>query len=163
MTTKRKMKRVRWLAGLTLSLLFLTLLAPFFSRLLPPSLPVVGPMFANISLEWERAINFFFFLALLLFNACFFVFFVRLFRGLNRGKIFVPNNARWLYVGAWLPIVTLIYRVVSMLLVQGGSGLAVAVLCTQSWHNFTLFSGITLMALLYDVATDVSEENQLII
>lgn len=28
-------------------------------------------------------------------------------------------------------------------------------------NNLAMFSGITLMALLYDVATDVSEENQL--
>ena len=92
---------------------------------------------------------------------CFFVFFVRLFRGLGRGKIFVPGNARWLYAGAWVPIVTLIYRLVYMCFVNGCSGLAMAVLWSQSWHNLTLFSAITLMALLYDVATDVSEENQL--
>jgi hypothetical protein len=96
-----------------------------------------------------------------LFNACFFVFFVRLFRGLGRGKIFVPGNARWLYAGAWVPIVTLIYRLVYMCFVNGCSGLAMAVLWSQSWHNLTMFSAITLMALLYDVANDVSEENQL--
>ena len=84
-------------------------------------------------------------------------------RGLGRGKIFVLGNARWLYVGAWVPIVTLIYRVVYMCLMSGCSGMAIAVLCTQSWHNLTIFLGITLMAQLYDVATDVSEENQLTI
>lgn len=89
------------------------------------------------------------------------MFFVRLFRGLGRGKIFVPGNARWLYAGACVPIVTLIYRLVYMCFLNGCSGLAMAVLWSQSWHNLTMFSAITLMALLYDVATDVSEENQL--
>ena len=48
-----------------------------------------------------------------------------------------------------------------MCFVNGCSGLAIAVLWSQSWRNLTMFSAITLMALLYDVATDVSEENQL--
>ena len=148
------------MAGLTLALLFLSLLMPFFLRLLPPSIPDGCPAFA-IHPEWEGAISLIFLLLVCLFNACFFVFFVRLFRGLGRGKIFVPGNARWLYAGAWVPIVTLIYRLVYMCFVNGCSGLAMAVLWSQSWHNLTLFSAITLMALLYDVATDVSEENQL--
>lgn len=158
---KNKITRVRWLAALTLALLFFSFLTPFFLRLLPPGLPSTRLTPTPLFLEWEGAINLIFLLVVSLLNACFFVFFLRLFRGINRGKIFVPGNARWLYVGAWVPIVTLIYRVVYMCFVRGTSGLAVAVLAAQSWHNLTLFSGITLMALLYDVATDVSEENQL--
>ena len=149
------------MAGLTLALLFLSLLTPFFLRLLPPKLPVVGPAFGPLSPEWKGAIDLIFIIFVCLFNACFFVFFIRLFRGIGRGKIFVPGNARWLYAGAWVPIVTLIYRLVNMCFVNGCSGLALAVLWSQSWHNLTLFFGITLMAMLYDVATDVSEENQL--
>ena len=148
------------MAGLTLALLFLSILTPFFLRLLPPSIPDGCPAFA-IHPEWEGAISLIFLLLVCLFNACYFVFFVRLLRGINKGKMFVPGNARWLYAGAWVPIVTLLYRVVYMLVVQGGSRLAIAVLCAQSWNNLTLFFGVTLMALLYDVATDVSEENQL--
>lgn len=148
------------MAGLTLALLFLSLLTPFFLRLLPPSIPDGCPAFA-IHPEWEGAISLIFLLLVCLFNACFFVFFVRLFRGFGQGKIFVPGNARWLYAGAWVPIVTLIYRLVYICFVNGCSGLAMVVLWSQSWHNLTLFSAITLMALLYDVATDVSEENQL--
>ena len=161
MTTKSKFTRVKWIAALTLILLFLSLLTPFFLRLLPPTLPGAMPMFETLSAEWKGAIDLVFLLLVSLLNACFFVFFVRLFRGVNRGKIFVPGNARWLYAGAWTPIVTLIYRLVYMCFVNGCSGLAMTVLWSQSWHNLTLFSGITLMALLYDVATDVSEENQL--
>ena len=149
------------MAGLTLALLFLSLLTPFFLRLLPPTLPGAMPMFETLSTKWKGAIDLAFMLLVCLFNTCFFVFFVRLLRGINKGKMFVPGNARWLYIGAWVPIVALLYRVVCMLLVQGGSGLAVAVLCAQSWNNLTLFFGVTLMALLYDMATDVSEENQL--
>ena len=149
------------MAGLTLALLFLSLLTPFFLRLLPPSIPDGCPAFA-IHPEWEGAISLIFLLLVCLFNACYFVFFARLFRGINKGKMFVPGNARWLYIGAWVPIVTLLYRVVCMLLVQGGSGLAVAVLfCAQLWNSLAIFFGITLMAMLYDMATDVSEENQL--
>ena len=161
MTSKSKVKRIRWMAALTLILLFLSLLTPFFLRLLPPTLPGAMPMFETLSTKWQGAIDLAFILLVCLFNACFFVFFVRLFRGLGRGKIFVPGNARWLYAGAWVPIVTLIYRLVYMCFVNGCSGLAMAVLWSQSWHNLTMFSAITLMALLYDVATDVSEENQL--
>ena len=161
MTSKSKVKRIRWMAALTLLLLFLSFLTPFFLRLLPSAIPNVEPTFANLSPAWEGAIDLIFILLVSLLNACLFVFFVRMLRGLGRGKIFVPGNARWLYVGAWVPIVTLIYRVVYMCLMSGCSGMAIAVLCAQSWHNLTLFLGITLMALLYDVATDVSEENQL--
>lgn len=150
------------MAGLTLALLFLSLLMPFFLRLLPPTLPDVGPAFGPLSPEWKGAIDLIFIIFVCLFNACYFVFFVRLLRGINKGKMFVPGNARWLYIGAWVPIVTLLYRVVCMLLVQGGSGLAVAVLfCAQLWNSLAIFFGITLIALLYDMATDVSEENQL--
>ncbi len=156
-----KVKRIRWMAALTLILLFLSLLTPFFLRLLPPTIPNVEPMFTDPSPEWEGTINLIYILLVSLLNACFFVFFVCMLRGLGRGKIFVPGNARWLYVGAWVPIVTLLYRVVYMCLMSGCSGMAIAVLCAQSWHNLTLFLGVTLMAQLYDVATDVSEENQL--
>lgn len=149
------------MAALTLILLFLSLLTPFFLRLLPPTMPNVEPAFATLSPEWKGAIDLVFLLFVSLLNACFFVFFIRLFRGVNRGKIFVPGNARWLYVGAWVPIVTLIYRLIYMCFVNGCSSLAIAVLWAESWHGLAMFSGITLMALLYDVATDVSEENQL--
>lgn len=158
-----KVKCIRWMAALTLILLFLSFLTPFFLRLLPPTIPNVEPTFANLSPAWKGAIDLIFILVVSLFNACFFVFFIRMLRGLGRGKIFVPGNARWLYVGAWVPIVTLIYRVVYMCLMSGCSGMAIAVLCAQSWHNLTIFLGITLMAQLYDVAADVSEENQLTI
>lgn len=161
MTSISKVKRIRWIAALTLALLFLSLLTPFFLRLLPPAIPNVEPAFEPLSSEWKGAIDLIFIILVCLFNACYFVFFARLFRGINKGKIFVPGNARWLYIGAWVPIVTLLYRVVYMFLIQGASGLAIAVLCAQSWNNLTLFFGVTLMALLYDVATDVSEENQL--
>ncbi len=162
MTSKSKVNRVRWMAGLTLALLFLSLLMPFFLRLLPPTLPNVEPTFEPLSPEWKGAIDFIFIILACLFNACYFVFFVRLLRGINKGKMFVPGNARWLYVGAWVPIVTLLYRFLCMFLIQGGSGLAVAiVICAQLWKGLAIFFGITLMALLYDMATDVSEENQL--
>lgn len=161
MTSNTKVKRIRWMAALTLILLFLSLLTPFFLRLLPPTLPGAMPIFETLSTKWQGAIDLAFLLLVCLFNACFFVFFVRLFRGLGRGKIFVPGNARWLYVGACVPIVTLIYRLIYMCFVNGCSGLAMAVLWSQSWKSLAMFSAITLMALLYDVATDVSEENQL--
>lgn len=161
MTTNSKVKRIRWMAALTLILLFLSLLTPFFLRLLPPTLPDAKPMFETLSPEWKGAIDLAFILIVLLFNAFIFVFFIRLLRGLGRGKIFVPGNARWLYAGAWLPIFTLTYRVLNMCFLEGGSGLAISVMCSQSWHNLAFFSAITLMALLYDMATDVSEENQL--
>ena len=161
MTTKTKMKRVRWLASLTLALLFLAILSPFFLRLLPPTLPDVEPVFQTLSPAWEGTINIIYVLVILFLNACLFVFFIRLFRGIKHGKIFVPGNARWLYIAAWLPIFMLSYRIFYVCFMQGGSGLTVAVLCSQSWHSLAVFSAITLMALLYDVATDVSEENQL--
>lgn len=162
MTSKSKVNRIRWTAGLTLAFLFLGLLTPFFVRLLPPTLPNVEPVFEALSPEWKGAIDLIFIILACLFNACYFVFFVRLLRGINKGKMFVPGNARWLYIGAWVPIVTFLYRVVSMLLVQGGSSLAIAVLfCAQLLDCLAIFFGITLIAMLYDMATDVSEENQL--
>jgi len=161
MTTKTKMKRVRWLAGLTLALLFLSLSSPLIYRILPAFMPEFDAVFSNLNPEWEGIIELVFVLAHLLFLCCFVVFFVRLFRGLKHGKIFVPGNARWLYVGAWLPLTGIIFRLVHMCLLSGGYRFALTALVAQTIHNLTLFSGITLMALLYDLATDVSEENRL--
>ena len=161
MPTNRKVKRIRWMAALTLILLFMSLLTPFFLRLLPPTLPGAMPMFETLSTKWKGAIDLIFLLLVCLFNACFFVFFVRLFRGLGRGKIFVPGNARWLYAGAWLPVTSIIFRFAYTCLISGGSNLALTALVAQALYNLALFSGIMLMALLYDVATDVSEENRL--
>lgn len=161
MTTKSKMKRVRWLAGLTLALLLLSLSSPLIYNLLPAFMPEFDAVFPNLPSEWEGIIELGFVLAHLLFFCCFVVFFVRLFRGLKHGKIFVPGNARWLYAGAWLPLLSIIFRLVHMCLISGGNNFALTALVAQTIHNLALFSGITLMALLYDLATDVSEENQL--
>lgn len=161
MTTKMKMKRVRWTAALTLALLLMSLASPLLMRFLPTWLPDFDPIVYNRPAEWEGVFDLIYVFLILLLFVCIAVFFVRLFRGLKQGKIFVPGNARWLYVGALLPIISLIYRAVSMLFLHGASGLAVAAFITSVNYNVALFLAITLMALLYDVATDVSEENQL--
>lgn len=161
MTTKPKMKRVRWMAALTLALLLLSLSSPLIYRLLPAFMPEFDAVFFNLAPEWEGIIELVFVLAHLFFVCCFVVFFVRLFRGLKHGKIFVPGNARWLYAGAWLPLTGIIFRLVHMCILSGGNSFALTALVTQTINNLALFSGITLMALLYDLATDVSEENQL--
>lgn len=124
-------------------------------------MPEFDAVFSNLNPEWEGIIDLVFVLAHLLFFCCFLVFFVRLFRGLNHGKIFVPGNARWLYAGAWLPLTGIIFQLVHICLISGGYSLILTALVAQTIHNLALFSCITLMALLYDVATDVSEENQL--
>ena len=160
MTTKSKMKRVRWMAGLTLALLFLLLTSPILYQILPAFMPEFDAVFPNRP-EWEGIIELVFVLVHLIFFCCFVVFFVRLFRGLKHGKIFVPGNARWLYVGAWMPLTGIIFRLVHMCLLYGGYSFGLTALVAQTINNLTLFSGITLMALLYDLATDVSEENQL--
>ena len=161
MTTKMKMKRVRWTAALTLALLLLSLSSPLIYRLLPAFMPEFDAVFPNLPSEWEGIIDLAFVLVHLIFFCCFVVFFVRLFRGLKHGKIFVPGNARWLYVGAWMPLTGIIFRLVHMCLLSGGYSFGLTALVAQTINNLTLFSGITLMALLYDVATDVSEENRL--
>lgn len=161
MTTKSKMKRVRWLASLTLAFLCMSLSSPIIYRILPAFMPEFDAVFSNQSPELEGIIELGFVLAHLLFFCCFVVFFVRLFRGLKHGKIFVPGNARWLYAGAWLPLLSIIFRLVHMCLISGGYSLALTALVAQTIHNLALFSGIMLMALLYDLATDVSEDNQL--
>ena len=161
MTSKSKVKRIRWMAALTLILMFMSLISPFLLHLIPPFLNEFNPVFKTLSQTWKGIIDMIYVLVILFLNACIVVFFVRMLRGLGRGKIFVPGNARWLYIAAWLPIFMLSYRIFYMCLVEGGSRFAVTVLSTQSWHNLAMFSAITLMALLYDVATDVSEENQL--
>ena len=161
MTTKAKMKRVRWLAGLTLVLLLLALASPIYYRILPAFMPEFDAVFPNLPSEWEGIIELVFVLVQLLLFSCFVVFFVRLFRGLRHGKIFVLGNARWLYVGAWLPVNSIIFRLAHTCLISGGYNIALTALVAQALYNLALFSGVTLMALLYDVATDVSEENQL--
>lgn len=155
------MKRVRWMAGLTLALLFLSLTSPLIYQILPAFMPEFDALFPNQSSEWEGIVDLAFVLVHLLLFSCFIVFFVRLFRGLKQGKIFVPGNARWLYAGAWLPVISIIYRFTNMCLFHGGYNLALTALVAQTLYNLALFSGVTLMALLYDVATDVSEENRL--
>ena len=161
MPTNRKVKRIRWMAALTLILMFMSLISPFLLHLIPPFLNEFNPVFKTLSPTWKGIIDMIYVLVILFLNACIVVFFVRMLRGLGRGKIFVPGNARWLYIAAWLPVFMLSYRIFYVCFVQGGSGLTVAFLCTQSWHNLAMFLAITLMALLYDIATDVSEENQL--
>ena len=71
MPTNRKVKRIRWMAALTLVLLFMSLLTPFFLRLLPPTLPGAMPMFETLSTKWQGAIDLAFLLLVCLFNACF--------------------------------------------------------------------------------------------
>ena len=149
------------MAGLTLALLFLSLTSPLIYQILPAFMPEFDALFPNQSSEWEGIIDLAFVLVHLLLFSCFVVFFVRLFRGLKHGKIFVPGNACWLYAGAWLPVISIIYRFTNMCLFHGGYNLALAALVAQTLYNLALFSGVTLMALLYDVATDVSEENRL--
>ena len=161
MTTTSKMKRVRWMAGLTLTLLFLTLTSPILYQILPTFMPEFDAVFPNLPSKWDGIINLAFVLVQLLLFSCFVVFFFRLFRGLKHGKIFVPGNAHWLYAGAWLPVNSFIFKFAYTCLIYGGSNFALTALVAQTINNLTLFSGITLMALLYDVATDVSEENQL--
>ena len=161
MTTKTKMKRVRWMAGLTLALLLLTLSSPILYQILPTFMPEFDAVFPNPPSEWDGIISLAFVLVQLLLFSCFVVFFVRLFRGLKHGKIFVPGNACWLYAGAWLPVNSFIFKFAYTCLISGGSNIALTALVAQTLHNLALFSGVTLMALLYDVATDVSEENQL--
>ena len=160
MTTKSKMKRVRWMAGMTLALLFLSLTSPILYQILPAFMPEFDAVFPNQP-EWEGILELVCVLVHLLLFSCFIVFFVRLFRGLKKGKIFVIGNARWLYVGAWLPVTSIIYRFAYTCLIAGGYNLTLTALVAEALYNLALFSGITLMALLYDVATDVSEENQL--
>lgn len=161
MTTKSKMKRVRWLAGLTLALLCLSLTSPIISQVLPAFIPEFDAVFPNQSPEWERIISLIYVLVHLILFGCFVVFFIRLFRGLKHGKMFVPGNASWLYVGAWLPVTNILFQFTYMCLLSGGYNLALTALVVRALYNLALFSGVTLMALLYDVATDVSEENQL--
>ena len=161
MTTKTKMKRVRWMAGLTLALLLLTLSSPILYQILPTFMPEFDAVFPNPPSEWDGIISLAFVLVQLLLFSCFVVFFVRLFRGQKHGKIFVPGNACWLYAGAWLPVNSFIFKFAYTCLISGGSNIALTALVAQTLHNLALFSGVTLMALLYDVATDVSEENQL--
>ena len=161
MTTKSKIKRVRWMATLTLALLFLTLAGPLLPQLLPMWVSEVNPIIADCQAEWEETFSIIFILLYVILFICIVVFFVRLFRGLKQGKIFVPGNARWLYVGAFLPLPILFYKAMLLFFLFGGSSVSVVVFVSDVSHNLTLFSGITLMALLYDIATDVSEENQL--
>ena len=71
MPTNRKVKRIRWMAALTLILLFMSLLTPFFLRLLPPTLPGAMPMFETLSTKWKGAIDLIFLFLVCLFNACF--------------------------------------------------------------------------------------------
>ena len=159
MTTKSKIKRVRWMAALTLALLFLSLASPFFGIL-----SVLMPGFDGINrdraAEWEGICSIIFVLLYVILFVCLVVFFVRLFRGLKQGKIFVPGNARWLYIGALLPLPIILYRGMYLILF-GGPSLLTTFFVSSLVQQLALFSAFTLMALLYDVATDVSEENQL--
>ena len=74
MTSKSKVKRIRWMAGLTLAFLFLGLLTPFFVRLLPPTLPNVEPVFEALSPEWKGAIDLIFIILFCLFKLYFYIF-----------------------------------------------------------------------------------------
>lgn len=162
MTTKSKIKRVRWMAALTLALLFLTLAEqPILPRLLPMWVSEVNPIISDRQAEWEETFSIIFILLYVILFICIVVFFVRMLRGLKQGKIFVPGNARWLYIGALLPLPIILYRGMILFFLFGGNSVSIGAFVGDVCHNLTLFSGITLMALLYDVATDVSEENQL--
>ena len=161
MTTKSKIKRVRWMAALTLALLFLSIASPIFMQIMPVWLPNVSHDNPGSLKEWEGVIHLIYAGLHLILFACIVVFFVRMLRGLGRGKIFVPGNARWLYIGAWLPLPIIFLRLTNLFFINGGSPLALTALVTSLFNNLAMFSGITLMALLYDIATDVSEENQL--
>ena len=161
MTTKGKIKRVRWMAALTLALLFLTLAEqPILPRLLPMWVSEVNPIISDRQAEWEETFSIIFILLYVILFVCLVVFFVRLFRGLKQGKIFVPGNARWLYIGALLPLPIILYRGMYLIL-YGCSSLSTTVFVSSLIQKLALFSTFTLMALLYDIATDVSEENQL--
>ncbi|MBR5689147.1 MAG: DUF2975 domain-containing protein [Prevotella sp.] len=161
MTTKGKIKRVRWMAALTLALLFLTLAEqPILPRLLPMWVSEVNPIISDRQAEWEETFRIIFILLYVILFVCLVVFFVRLFRGLKQGKIFVPGNARWLYIGALLPLPIILYRGMYLIL-YGCSSLSTTVFVSSLIQKLALFSTFTLMALLYDIATDVSEENQL--
>ena len=111
MTSKSKVKRIRWMAALTLILMFMSLISPFLLPLIPPFLNEFNPVFETLSPTWKMIIVMIYVLVILFLNACIVVFFVRMLRGLGRGKIFVPGNARWLYIAAWLPIFMLSYRI----------------------------------------------------
>ena len=69
MTTKTKMKRVRWLAGLTLALLLLSLSSPLIYRLLPAFMPEFDAVMPNLSTDWEGFIDLAFVLMHLIFFA----------------------------------------------------------------------------------------------
>lgn len=149
------------MAALTLILLLLSLASPIFLRIVPNWLPDISLDNPGPLRDWEGEINLIYAGLHLILYACIVVFFVRMLRGLGRGKIFVPGNARWLYVGAWVPISTIAFRVTYMFFLYGCSGVTIVAEGVLIFNNLAMFSGITLMALLYDVATDVSEENQL--
>ena len=160
MTTKSKIKRVRWMAALTLALLFLSLASPFFDRFLPIWMPGFDGINRDRAVEWEGICSIIYVLLYVILFVCLVVFFVRLFRGLKQGKIFVPGNARWLYIGALLPLPIILYRGMYLILF-GGPSLSTTIFVSSLVQKLALFSAFTLMALLYDIATDVSEENQL--
>lgn len=160
MTTKSKIKRVRWMAALTLTLLFLSLASPFFGKFLSVWMPGFDGINRDRAAEWEGICSIIFVLLYVILFVCLVVFFVRLFRGLKQGKIFVPGNARWLYIGALLPLPIILYRGMYLILF-GGPSLLTTFFVSFLVQQLALFSAFTLMALLYDVATDVSEENQL--
>ena len=161
MTTKSKIKRVRWMAALTLVLLFLSNATPLFLRFLAAWMPEFSGVDDSRASEWEGICSIIYVLLYAILFVCIVVFFVRLFRGLKHGKFFVPGNARWLYIGALSPFPLLFYRAMFIFFLFGASPLAVASFVMQMFSSLYTFSAFTLMALLYDIATDVSEENQL--
>lgn len=161
MTSNTKVKRIRWMAALTLILLFLSLLSPILLRVMPKWLPDISIENPGPLMKWGDEIQLIYAGLHLIMYACIVVFFVRMLHGLGRGKIFVPGNARWLYIGAWIPITNIAFAVTFMFFLYGCSGVAIVAQFVSIFYNLAMFSAITLMALLYDVATDVSEENQL--
>lgn len=148
------------MAALTLTLLFLSLASPFFGNFLSVWMPGFDGINRDRAAEWEGICSIIFVLLYVILFVCLVVFFVRLFRGLKQGKIFVPGNARWLYIGALLPLPIILYRGMYLILF-GGPSLLTTFFVSSLVQQLALFSAFTLMALLYDVATDVSEENQL--
>ena len=91
---------------------------------------------------------------------CGMVFFVRILRGLPTGKIFLPGNAKWLYL---IAIFAFGYELAMDLIKPEAGGFdslqtARALLMPMKYVSLIV---IVLMGLFYQVATNVSEENQL--
>ena len=91
---------------------------------------------------------------------CGLVFFVRILRGLPTGKIFLPGNAKWLYL---IAIFVFGYEMAIDLMKPeaGGFDSLQTARALVKPMKYVTFIVIALMGLFYQAATDVSEENQL--